>query len=82
MFGLSRLAVQLIASGGVLALVLGGVALRDNKVRATERTAIKEASTNDGKKRQKKAEQAHVAARQPGAIDRLGAALAVCRDCN
>lgn len=82
MFGLSRLAIQLIASGGVVAVLVSSCVVRDRNIEAATVAKIEKASTQDGKKREKKSAAAHAAARKPGALDRLRNDPAVCPDCN
>lgn len=81
MFGLSRLAMQLLASGGVVAVIVSSCVVRDRNREAATVARIEKASTSDGKKREKKSAAAHARAREPGALDRLRDDPAVCPDC-
>lgn len=82
MFGLSRLALQLVASGGIAAVLVGSCVVRDRNRDAATVAKIEKASMQDGKNRAEKSDKAHADSRKPGAAARLRADPTVCPDCN
>lgn len=79
MFGLSRLALQLVASGGIAAVLVGSCVVRDRNVEQRGAQKVVAASKAQGAKANAINENVRRRAAEPGASDRL--LNGSCRDC-
>lgn len=79
MFGLSRLALQLVASGGIAALLVSSCVVRDRNVEQRGAQKVVAASKAQGAKANAINENVRRRAAEPGASDRL--LNGSCRDC-
>lgn len=79
MFGLSRLALQLIATGAILLVGVVSCSMRDRKIEARGAEKVVAAAKKEGVKANAINSRVRSAARRPGAFDRL--LKDACRDC-
>lgn len=78
-FGLSRLAVQIIASSAIVALLVGSCVVRDRSIEQRGATKVTSAIAKQTENINAKARKARDAARAPGAVERVRSKY--CRDC-
>lgn len=79
MFGLPRLAIQIISSSAVMALVVGSCVVRDRNIETRGAEKIVAASKKQGAKANEINRKVRARAAEPGASDRL--LKSSCRDC-
>lgn len=79
MFGLSRLAVQLIASSAIVTLLVGSCVVRDRSIEQRGATKVVSASQKAGAKANAINAKVRDDARKPGSLERLRKSS--CRDC-
>lgn len=81
MFGLSRIMIQLIASGGVVAVLVTSCVVRDRSVEQRGAQKVVAASKQAGAKANAINREVRKRAAEPGAAQRLLNDPLSCRDC-
>lgn len=79
MFGLSRLAAQIVASSAIMALVVGSCVVRDRSVEQRGAANVVSAAKTAGARANATNAKIRAHARKPGSFDRL--LNSACRDC-